>query len=240
MTIGLIVLDIKRLIRNEKNQRFLYIKISNNKWRNFNMREFIYYSRTAPTSGSYVKDDLMKSGRLDIAVHTIIASFFLSHDIRKDTKLHLCFAGPPDPEKHLELQPATEGKTGKDKIYLSKKDVAWVIKKMLHKYREDEKNEVFPGYWIEKKGFLKVVKGLSDEGRNLYILDGKGEDIRKAKIGKNPIFILGDHLGLPAKELKRVKKICNPVSIGKRTYFASQTVAIVNNEIDRREDAGEL
>ncbi|OIO81779.1 hypothetical protein AUJ84_00070 [Candidatus Pacearchaeota archaeon CG1_02_32_132] len=204
------------------------------------MREFIYYSRTAPTSGNYISDDLMRSGRIDIAIHTVIASFFLSHNFRNDVKLHLCFAGPPDPPKHLELMPNTEGTTGVDKIYLSKKDVGWVLKKLLYKYRKGVKHEAFPGYWIEKKGFLEIVKELDKEGRNLYILDEKGKDIRKVKIGKNPVFILGDHLGLPTKELKRLKGMCTPVSIGKKTYFASQTVAIVNNEVDRREDAGEL
>lgn len=204
------------------------------------MREFIYYLRTAPTAGNYIKEDLMQSGRLDIAIHAIIAVFFLSHEMRSDVKLHLVFAGPPDPTKHLELKPVTKGQTGIDKIYLSKKNVEWIIKKMLYKYKEGKKTEVFPGYWIEKKGFLEVVKELSADGRNLYILDERGEDIREAKIGKNPIFILGDHLGLPRKELKRIKTMSKPVSIGKRTYFASHTIAIVNNEIDRREEKGEL
>ncbi len=204
------------------------------------MREFIYYSRTAPTSGSYVKQDLMKSGRLDIAIHSVIAAFFLSHKMRDDVKLHLCFAGMPDPPKHLELKPVLEGQTGVDKIYLSKKNVEGVIKRMLYKYREGERTEVYPGYWIEKKGFLKVAEELANAGKSLYILDSRGEDIRTAKIKKNPVFVLGDHRGLPSKEAKRLKKLCTPVSIGKKTYFASQTIAIVNNEIDRREEAGEL
>ena len=72
------------------------------------MREFIYYSRTAPTHGSYIKQDLQESGRIDIAIHTIIASFFLSHAIRPDTKLHLVFAGPPDPVKHIEITPVLD------------------------------------------------------------------------------------------------------------------------------------
>ena len=124
------------------------------------MREFIYYSRTAPTSGNFSTDDLQKAGRIDIAIHVIIASFFLSHKIRTDAKLHLCFAGPPDPPKHLELKPVTEGKTGIDKIYLAKKDVSSVLKKMLYKFREGEKKEVFPGFWIERKGFLELIKDL--------------------------------------------------------------------------------
>lgn len=204
------------------------------------MREFIYYSRTAPTAGSYIREDLQESGRIDIAVHTVIATFFLSHKIRTDSRLHLLFAGPPTPPRHLELAPVTEGETGVDKIYLAKKDVSSVLKKMLYKYREGEKKEVFPGFWIEKKGMLDLVKELSEQGRNLYVLDAGGEDIRTADIKENPIFILGDHKGLPEKEFKRLKNLCTPISIGKRVYFASQTIAVVNNEIDRREDSGKL
>ena len=179
----------------------------------------------------------MKAGRLDIAIHSIIASFFLSHSFRNDVKMHLIFAGPPNPPRHLELMPVTEGETGVDKIYLNKSNISQVIKKMLYKYKPEAKNEVFPGYWIEKKGFLELANELNNSGKSLYILDGRGEDIRAVKIGENPVFIIGDHLGLPAKELKRLKSICTPVSIGPKTYFASQTIAIVNNELDRREDS---
>ena len=201
------------------------------------MRSFIYYSKTAPTSGKYVNEkDLMASGRTDIAIHTVIAAFFLSHQFRNDVKLHLCFAGPPDPEKHLELKPITEGETDINKIYLSKKDIAWVIKRMLYKYKKDRKIEVFPGYWIEKKHFLKLIEELYDQESNIYLLDEKGKNIREIEIKENPIFILGDHHGLPKKELKKIKKFCIPISLGKRTYFASQSVTIVNYELDRRED----
>jgi tRNA (pseudouridine54-N1)-methyltransferase len=203
------------------------------------MRQFIYYSKTAPTYGNFGQD-LMKAGRLDIAIHTIIASFFLSHQFREDVKLDLIFAGKPDPEKHLELKPVTQGKTGVDKIYLSKKDIAWVIKRMLYKYKKDAKNEVFPGYWIEKKTLLQLVKELHNEKRPLYILDPKGEHIRTAPLEPDPVFILGDHQGLsskeiPKKELKIIKKLCTPISLGDKTYFASQAVTIVNHELDYRE-----
>ena len=199
------------------------------------MREFIYYSRTAPTSGNFIGEDLQKAGRLDIAIHSVIAAFFLSHKIRTDVRLHLCFAGMPDPPKHLELKPVIEGETGVDKIYLNKTDVSSIIKKMLYKYREGEKKEVFPGYWVEKKGFLELVKELSAAKRNLYILDEDGADIRKIDLKEDPVFILGDHQGLPEKEFKRLKTMCTPVSIGPKLYFASHTVTVVNNEIDRRE-----
>jgi len=65
-------------------------------------------------------------------------------------------------------------------------------------------------------------------------LDKKGRDIRDAEIQDNCVFVLGDHEGMPKKELKRLKEIATPISIGPKTYFASQVVAIVNNELDRR------
>ena len=45
--------------------------------------------------------------------------------------MHLLFAGPPNPPRHLELMPVTEGETGVDKIYLNKSNVSQIIKKML-------------------------------------------------------------------------------------------------------------
>ena len=204
------------------------------------MREIIYYSRTAPTSGKFIKQNLNESGRLDIAVHAVIASFFLSHKIREDVILHLLFAGPPSSPKHLQLKPIIEGKTGIDKIYLSKSNVSGVLKRMLYKHKDKVKSEIFPGYWIESKGIIELVSDLEKQNRNIYILDSKGEDIRKTEIKENPVFIIGDHHGLPPKELKRIKKSAIPVSIGKKTYFASHTIAILSNELDRREEAGEL
>ena len=67
-----------------------------------------------------------------------------------------------------------------------------------------------------------------------FILDKRGEDIRKVNIKNNPVFVVGDHLGLPKKELKRLKQIAVPVSVGDKMYFASQTIAVVNNELDYR------
>ena len=191
------------------------------------MREFVYFSQSARTSGNFNTDELMKAGRMDIAIHSFIQGVFLSHGFRKDAKFHFVFYGQPDPPKHIEIQI-------KDDLEISKKDVGNLIKKILYKYKPGMWTEVLPGCWIEKKSFLNVIEELTKDGKEIFLLDKRGEDIRKAKISKNCVFILGDHEGLPKKELKRVKEIATPVSIGNRVYFASQTVAVVNNELDYR------
>ena len=189
------------------------------------MKHFIYFSRNASTTGNF--KDLMKAGRMDIVIHSIIQGLFLSNGFREDVKMHLVFYGMPDPPKHIEIQVTPD-------LEISKKDVANLIKKILYKYKKDKKTEVFPKCFIEKKSFLKVIEELINEDKEIFILDKSGVDIRKAEISNNCAFVLGDHDGLPKKELRRLKKIAKPISIGPKTYFSSQTIAIVNNELDRR------
>jgi tRNA (pseudouridine54-N1)-methyltransferase len=191
------------------------------------MRHFIYFSQSARTSGNFNPDKLMDAGRMDIAIHSFIQGVFLSHGFRKDMKFHFIFYGMPDPPKHIEIQV-------KDDLEISKKDVGNLIRKILYKYKPGQKTEVLPGCFIEKKSFFNLIEELQEEGNEIFLLDKKGEDIRKAKIPKNCVFILGDQEGLPKKEIKRLKDTASLVSVGDRIYFASQTVAVVNNELDYR------
>jgi|SRR3989344_671674 len=196
------------------------------------MRHFVYFSGVAVTSGKALSsgDNLMKAGRMDIAIHSIISAFYLSHSIREDVVVHLVFYGQPDPPKHIEIHVNPE-------LDISKRDVAGLIKKVLYKYKEGQKTEVFPGVFVEKKSLLKVVQELIDSEVEVFVLDKGGEDIREIEIGdaeKGVAFVLGDHDGFPVKELKRLKKENTTVSVGPKMYFASQTVTIVNNELDRR------
>ena len=192
------------------------------------MRHFIYFSKEGPTSGKALSEgNLMKAGRIDIAIHSFIQAVFLSNKFRKDVIFHFVLYGMPDPPKHIQIQVEEESE-------ISKKDVAGLIKKLLYKYKEGEKREVLPGCFVEKKNFFKVVQELLGEGIQVCILDKKGEDLREIKIQKNCAFILGDQEGLPRKEMRRLKQNLDLISVGPEMYFASQTVAIVNNELDVR------
>jgi len=193
------------------------------------MRQFIYFSSKARTSGAW--KDLREAGRMDIVCNVILHTFFLSHHLRDDVCLHLVFYGPPTPPRHIELKLSKESS-------VSKKDIGGLIKRILFKYREGKKVEAFPGCFVEKKSFLDVVNELKNDGKKIYILDAKGKDIRKIKDNelKGAVFILGDQEGLPKKEIKRLKRDLGVVGVGNKTYFASQVITIINNELDRREE----
>jgi len=185
------------------------------------MRHFIYFSNKARTSGNW--KDLMSAGRMDIVCNVIIHVFFLSNKLREDVHLHLIFNGMPNPPMHLEFM------SNKD-MPISKKDVGGLIKRMLYKCNDKKRTEVFPGCFIEKKSFRKLLNEFEEKGRKICVLDSKGKNLREVKDLDNCVFVVGDHEGLPRKEVKKYDKI----SIGKKTYFASQTFVIVNNELDIR------
>jgi len=153
-------------------------------------------------------------------------------------KLHLIFNGSPDPPKHLEIFPGKNLEGVEGKIDISKKDIASLFKKILYKYKKGEKTEVASGYSIEKKHFSNLVLELANQGKEIFILDKKGEDIRSAEIPKNAVFILGDQDGIPKQEFKHLKSKgveMKKISVGPAMLFASQTMTILQNELDRRE-----
>ena len=196
------------------------------------MREFIYYSKSAVTAGNMIGTDLKKAGRMDIVCNVIVAAFFTSNAMRDDVKFHLIFDGPPSAPRHLVLE-------SNEKMPISKKNVAGLIKRMLYKSPDKEGLlEVFPGASIERKSFEHLVKDLDIEGKDVLLLDGKGKDIRDISVqmndSKNSVFIIGDHEGFPKDKNKFLKNI-DKITIGPKVLFASQVVTILHNELDRQE-----
>jgi len=77
-----------------------------------------------------------------------------------------------------------------------------------------------------------------EQGKEVYLLDRRGTDIRdiKKKQFSNAVFVIGDQDGLPKKELKALKKIgVKKISVGRQMYFASQTMTLIQNELDRND-----
>jgi tRNA (pseudouridine54-N1)-methyltransferase len=192
------------------------------------MPEFIYYSKSAVTAGNFIKDNLMEAGRMDIAINVIISAFFVSHDIRKDVKLHLIFDGPPTPPLHILIEYHPD-------LPLSKKDVAGLIKRILYKAPKEKGKTTnpLPGCTVEKKSFEVLVEELSAEGKNVFLLDKRGKDIRDLKFEGNEVFVLGDQDGFPDDKKHLLKRI-DKITVSPRILFASQVLTIVHNEMDRQ------
>lgn len=184
------------------------------------MREFILYSRLGRTDAKW--ENLHDAGRLDIVYECIVASLFLSHAIRKDTVFHAILNGPPQPPLHLKV----EGLTLRD-VRTDVNTWTQILKKILS-------GNHHPGISLSKTSFEALVKNKATQSK-IYVLEEGGKDVFEADIGENPIFVLGDHVGLPKKVEAFALRFGEKISLGKKPYLAATCITVLNYLLDRRE-----
>ena len=183
-----------------------------------NMREFILLSRRGRTDASF--PCLREAGRLDVVYQCILSGLFLSGAIRRDVVLHAVLNGPPKPPLHL----AVDGERLSD-VRTDERTWENILRKVLSGGNH-------PGVTLAKESLEQLVK--EREGRSVFVLEEKGKDISEVTLGTNPVFVLGDQVGLPKKTEKFVQRYGAKISLGKRRYLAGTCVDIINYLIDTR------
>lgn len=197
------------------------------------MREFILLALKAKTSPNINLDDLVGEGRLDLVCRVVSSALFLSHKIRRDTVIHVAMSGPRLPPKMVSFYGSTWAG-----IIPDEKAIAETIKKALSKGASlalGEEKDVQPGVKVAKEAFETLVKEKSETSQLIY-LHPKGEDVRAFKFEQNPVFVLGDFLGLPKKTEKLLDRLgAKKIKLGPNVLFSSHCPVIMHNELDRKE-----
>jgi tRNA (pseudouridine54-N1)-methyltransferase len=193
------------------------------------MRRFVVIGHRAVTSGDFKLDDLAGgTGRLDVLLRCINSAFFLSHNIRRDTEIHLILQGPPHPPKTVRL-------VGSELKYLNpdeRSTAALVRNALLQKVAAEERSS--PGIYVSNRSYRDVLS-LVPKGEQIVYLREDGTDVREFQFEQDVTFVLGDDQDLTLEEegmlLKYEPKI---ISLGPASYHADHCISIVNNELDRR------
>ncbi len=86
---------------------------------------------------------------------------------------------------------------------------------------------------VDKTGFEVLLKMKANEA-TIYVLEEGGDDIFEVDIGDNPIFVLGDHIGLPRKVEGFALRYGKKVSLGRRPYLAASCITVLNYLLDRK------
>jgi tRNA (pseudouridine54-N1)-methyltransferase len=183
------------------------------------LREFILYSRVGRTDSNWT--NLHDAGRLDIAYECTIAALFLSHAIRKDTTFRTILNGPPNPPLCIRIQG--------EKLHDVRTDQqTWqqILKKTLS-------GKAHPGITSTKTSFEALLKAKANESQ-IYVLEEHGKDIADITIGNEPIFIVGDHVGLPKKTESFALRYGEKISLGKQPYLAATCITILNFLLDKK------
>lgn len=182
-------------------------------------REFILFSRSGRTNPEFA--NLHDAGRLDIVHECIVASLFLSHGLRRDVTFHAILNGPPNPPLHIQINGET--------LYDVRTDVdTWhnIIRKTI-----TGKNH--PGITNNKTSFEALLKAKA-ANHKIYVLEEDGKNITETTLTDNPVFVLGDHVGLPKKAETFALRYGEKISLGKQPYLAASCITVVNYVIDQQ------
>jgi tRNA (pseudouridine54-N1)-methyltransferase len=184
------------------------------------LREFLLYSRIGRTDQNWI--NLHDAGRLDIVYECIVTSLFLSHGLRRDVTFNTVLNGPPSPPLYLQINGA--------ELYDVRTDVlTWqtIIRKTLN-------GKTHPGITLSKNSFEAILKTKA-ETAPIYILEEGGKDVAEVELDQNPVFVLGDHVGLPKKVESFALRFGEKISLGKKPYLAASCITVLNYLLDSQE-----
>ena len=203
------------------------------------MRRFVIVGQTAKASPDFLLVDIPStSGRLDVLLRSLRAALLYSHGVRKDSIVYLLLLGLPERVCTARIE-------GSASRYLrpDERSLATTLKKLLTHastsaaFVDKAFVEVRAGMAVAEGGMEVVLPELA--GSTLYLLEPGAPDIRGlALTGQDQTFVLGDHLGL--QEGVRAQLLAAgavPVSVGPRPLHTEDVIALVHNELDRREQA---
>ncbi len=168
------------------------------------------YSRRGRTDGDF--GSLMEAGRLDVVYQCLLLGLFTSGALRRNVVFHVILGGPPRPPVHLTVD-------GRNLWDVRTDERTW--EKIL---REVLSGGAHQGITVQKESLQELVR----KKRNVFVLEEKGEDISNVEFGDDPVFVLGDQVGLPKKDEKYVLRYGKKISLGKRPYLAATCVDVIN------------
>lgn len=191
------------------------------------MRAFLVVGNKAVTQPFNLNDLPGSAGRMDILCRCIAQALFYSHGIRKDTEIYLLLMGG-EPHKAIRID-------GSEVKYMSpdERNIAGLLRKSLKKKKSEWKKST-PGIYSAVKSFEELLDELTPHYTTIYFRED-GEDIRDVSSQlKNPLFVMGDHLGMNEEMEDKLFSYTNKiVSLSPISLQADQCILISHYELDR-------
>jgi len=194
------------------------------------MRGFLVIGNKAVTRPFSLKDLAGSAGRMDILCRCVAQAMFISHGIRRDSEIYLLLLGDPDPPKALRI-------LGNEVKYMApdERNIGGLIRKALSIKVDKDWKISTPGIYVARKNLKDLLDELSNRYDQIIYLREDGVDIREvvSKI-KNPLFVLGDHLGVREEDERLILKYADMIiSLSPISLQADQCIVIVHYELDR-------
>ncbi|MEM0503709.1 MAG: tRNA (pseudouridine(54)-N(1))-methyltransferase TrmY [Archaeoglobaceae archaeon] len=192
------------------------------------MRSFLIIGNEAVTE-PFNLNDIPGAGRMDILCRCVSQALFLSHSIRKDVEVFLLLLGKPDPPKVVRIVSNELRRMSPDE-----RNIAGHIRKALGFKATKDWTETNSGVFIAKKRLEELLLELSKR-YSVYYLREDGRDIGEVVSEiKDPLFVLGDHLGVRREDEDVIFKFATAVlSVSKLSLMAEQCITIAHYVLDK-------
>jgi tRNA (pseudouridine54-N1)-methyltransferase len=193
------------------------------------MRGFLVIGNKAVTEPFNINDLPGSAGRMDIMCRCIAQALFISHGVRKDVEIYLLLCGGT-PFRAVRVCGGEIRNMAPDE-----RNIAGLIRKALKNSSRRWKRSS-PGIYTATMDFDELINELIMK-YSIYYLREDGEKIQNVVSDlRNPLFVLGDHLGLSHEMEKVVLKHAEKVlSLSKVSYQADQCILITHYELDKFE-----
>jgi len=153
----------------------------------------------------------------------IIAALFLSHGLRRDVVFHAMLSGPPTPPVRVRIDGAALFDVRTDQNAWSQ-----ILKNVLH-------GKPHPGIANDKTSFETLLKTKANQAP-IYVLEERGIDLGDVDLNDNPVFVLGDQVGLPKVAERFALRYGQKISLGKQPYLAAHCITILNYYLDSKKN----
>jgi len=192
------------------------------------MRRFLVVGHRAVTTPDFPIDDLTGAGgRMDLMLNAATAALLVSHDIRSDAEVTMLLLGPPDPPRAVRLVGSEI-----ESLHPDVRSNAAVVRRALARSTRLEW-KASPGVYASKRGLSEILDANSG---GLVVLAEGGKDIRAVEFPSDVMFVLSDTVDLtPDEDAAVMVRGAMRASTGPRSIHTDHAIAIVHNELDRRE-----
>jgi tRNA (pseudouridine54-N1)-methyltransferase len=195
-------------------------------------RNFIIIGHRAVSDGKInLKDLCGASGRWDGIARCITASLFLSHDMRRDTSIHIVLLGKGDPPKILSVN-------GAEVKYLNPDERACsaLMRKSLEREVGNESGitlKTSPGIHVTRGGLDHLMNRI--DGRAFLMSEeGSDSDYLSEDFSGRLYFFLSDDMDLTQDEKNLLEDKCDgKINVGPLSLHSYQAITILHNIMDK-------
>lgn len=190
------------------------------------MREFVIVAHEAPLDSEFELDDLPGAGRVDLLVRCVGAALFTSHDIRRQSRVHLVLRD--------EVTVTFDGGTIRN-ARPDERSLAGLLRSALDRVEDaigHQPVKAGPGLTLTRRGLDPTLSALERQG-TVVSLHEEGAPLTSMPPPERPVFVLSDHHDLTNSERSLLQaRAESRVSVGPTVLHADHTTAVVHNWLD--------